>query len=60
MWCEPKADKSRENIMRIINPPPRLPLHGREQSPAQLILGMVVIGVIAALLFGGMYWAIWH
>lgn len=44
--------------MRIINPPPRLPLHGREQSPAQLILGMVVIGVIAALLFGGMYWAI--
>lgn len=46
--------------MRIINPPPRLPLHGREQSPAQLILGMVVIGVIAAILFVWGYWAVTH
>jgi hypothetical protein len=46
--------------MLRINPPPRLPLHGREQSPAQLILGMVVIIAALGLLLGGMYWAIWH
>jgi len=43
-------------MLRIVNVKP--PLHGREQSPAQLILGMVVIGVVAAAFFAWGYWAL--